>query len=675
MNIKLHNKFEITLNNKTYTLYNTLLDTIYEKISNLEQYTSHIAIGTGTSEKTTTDTKLGNYLMTFKATTDEIQSDVSKGTLFIKKVVTLDETNTNTFSFSELGITNTNSFDPTIFDHVLLKNQDGEVISITRNQGEVMEIKVTIYLELSEESKKFFIQGENDLIKRFLGEELNELDNNLYIVRGENILPDNALANITYDLTKAFACKKENSTNSDGTININYNAELGEGDTEEILLLFNNTVCLKLNTLEFNTPTEQSVSSTCSNGNYIYVDKNVQNVLSVFTGDETGSEHTSHTVVKYGNSLSTKVTSLFDQNFDSSVPRYVSKDGKLIAFIFNSYVHLYKYSNYEFTKINTINISTSNLKKIVMFEDIVIIFRTSDPYINIYKIENNIAVQKNVNLQMYDASIYSYDWIDVDATLTKNNIIKIGAIINDENQTPIVITLTENTVGTFNDNFTRPTLETARKIYSVYKNNYCEPRIGFISDTYNGGTYYFIEEFLESASQFAASSDTAFGLLNKTTGIKVSGRAVVSEKTNSPYLNVYYYPNFDGIDTSFTSGIKHYFSQDGNYIIAKLSDETYKIYNFHEINKLIEFKNGFPSFVDFSTISDFEFVGDYLLVFTTNLSEPLYFIPIKKTETRIDNLTDNTSSYKINYTKYNLLGSKTLEGVKVNLNIKFTDNN
>ena len=119
MNLKLHNKYEITLRNKTYVAYNTLLNTVYDKISNLEQYTSHIAIGTGTIQKNIDDTKLESYLMTFNASTEEIQSDVSKDTLYIKKVVTIDESNTDTFSFSELGLTCSNEFDPIIYNHVV----------------------------------------------------------------------------------------------------------------------------------------------------------------------------------------------------------------------------------------------------------------------------------------------------------------------------------------------------------------------------------------------------------------------------------------------------------------------------------------------------------------------------------------------------------------------------
>lgn len=669
MKIKLHNKYEIKIGGQTYIAYNTLLNTIYDKISNLEQYTSHIAIGTGTTEKVPTDTNLSNYLMSFKAETEEIQSDVSQDTLFIKKVVTIDESNTNTFSFSEIGITNTSEFDPIIFNHVLLKNQDGEVVSLTRNQGDVMEIRVTIYLELNAESKSLFVNGENDLIKQILGEELNISDNNLYAVRGENILTSEYSNNLSPDLSNKIQCDKNIITNDNGSISINFSAELGEGNTEEILLVYNDKVCLRVSTLEFNEPKNITKTFSCEPSNLIEVDEYIKEIQSVSSVD--GTVHSNHSVVNYSKKLTDKINNLFDQSFTNTTPRYISKDGQMIAFNLNSYLHLYRYENYDFIKINTTQVDLSNLFKLFMFENIILILRTQEPYIDTYIIENDCAIKKSVSLSMYDASVYSYDWLDAEATLTYNNKILIGVIINDENKTPVVIKLTPNTEGNYTDDFSRPTIETAKKIYSIYKNNYVEPRICFITDTYAGGTYYLIEEISENETTFSSNSDIAYSLLNNTVEIQTSGRCVLSQKTSSPYLIVYYYPNFENVDNDFSIGIKHYTSKDGNYIISKISDGNYKIYNFHTINNLTEFEAGFPSYVDLTSVLDFEFVGDLLLVFTSNTSEPLYAIALKNIYTRIENLSDTSSSYVVNYIKYDILGSKALEGVKINFNINF----
>lgn len=669
MKYKLHNKYEITLNNKTYTLYNTLLDTIYEKIANLEQFTSHIAIGTGTTQKTTKDTKLNNYLMSFKTTTDEIQSDISKGDLFIKKIVTIDENFTETFSFSELGITNTNEFDPIIFNHVLIKNQEGEAISITRNPGDTLEIKVTIYLELSTESKSLFINGDNELIKQILGEELSVEDNNIYATRGNNTLTNESLNKFYIDSNKLIKCTKKVVKNSNNSISVNYTAELGEGETEEVFVVYNNKVCLRLNISEFNTPLEITNIFTPEEGNYIEVDKNVKEIISV--SDSNNTFDSSYKIVNYSTSLNEKLTNLFDQNFSSNTPRYVSKDSKMIGFVLNNYLNLYKYNNYNFEKINTVQVDTSNIFKLFMFEDILLILKTTEPFVNIYKIIDNNAIKQEVSLAMFESSIYSFDWIDADATLTNNNKILIGVIINNASLTPITIKLSVNSEGIYTDDIIIPSLETAKKVFSVYKNNYIEPKICFITDTYAGGTYYLTEEIYENSKNFALNTDISYKTLYNSKNIYVAGRTLISEKDVSPYIKVFYYPNLIEANSEIPFGTKHFYSKDGNYLISKYSDNTYKIFNFHKLNSLLEFPLQFPDSVSLDNIEDFEFVGDYLLVFTSNEMEPLYFLSLKNNNTRIENLTNNSLNHTINYIKYNLLGSKTLEGVEVNFTLTF----
>lgn len=672
MNINLHNKYEITIKNKTYVAYNTLLDTVYEKIYNLEQYTSHIAIGTGLENKTPSETKLGNYLKTFETQTSEIQSDVTNGTVYIKKVVTIDEDDLDTFTFSELGLTDNNGFDPVIFNHVLLKDQDGDVVSITRNVGDAMEIRVTIYLELNNESEGLFVKGENFLIQQILGENLNITDNNLYVIRGENLTPNKYLKRTTPDITNAIICEKKFSKNNDGTFDITFIAELGEGETEEILIVYNNQVCLRMNTLEIKPTTNITSVLSCVNDKIIEVDKNVKSISSVtYETNEGTIEHSSHVVTKYGRKLTDKITNLFDHSFDDSTLRFVSKDGKLIAFINNSYTHIYRYEDFGFVKLNSTQVPSTNIMKMIMFDNVILMVMTTDPYIRIFNIEGDNVIEKTVNLTMYESSIYPFNWIDVDATLTLSNKIKIGFIINDENYTPVVLTLTQNSNGIYNDSITRPEITTAKKVFSIYKNSFCEPLIGFITDSYEGETFYLIEEFYDETNKFGISSDSAFALLNNTQGIQTSGRAVISQKDTYPYLIVYYYPNFSAVDYDFSNGIKHYVSKDGNYIIAKFEDGSYKIFNFHVLNNLSEFENGFPEFVDLTEVESFEFVGDLLLVFTSNKDESVYGVAIKNSYLRLDNMVDANKEYRVNYDKYDLLGSRKLEGVKTTLNFKF----
>lgn len=679
MNIKLHNKFEITIGNNTYTFYNTLLKTVYGKISNLEQYTSHIAVGLGQTTKSFNDTKLGLYQKSFATETEEIQSDVTKGTLYIKKVISLEESDTTSFSFSELGLTSSADFDPIIYNHVLLTDTNGNVVTITRNSGDAMQIRVTIYLELNSSSSALFVKGENNLIKQILGENLQLEDNNLYIVRGENLLPNEYIERAAPNLTNATVCEKEITYNDDDSVDITFSAEIGEGDTEEILIVFGGKACLRLNTLEIKTPISVTNTYTCLSGNTIEVDKNVKNITSVLKTtisdndtQSTQTAETNYTKTNIGKKLTDKITNLFDQPFTNQTPRYVAKDGSMIAFIYNSHTHIYKYSNYGFTKINSTQVPSSSVMKMFLFENIIVVLLTVSPYIQIFNIVDNNAVLQELNLSMYDTSVYPYNWIDAEATLTKNNKILIGFIVNNENNSPLVLTLTQSSgLGIYNGLLRTPTLTTAKKVFSIYKNAHTDSLIGFITDTFSGVLNYLIEEFYEDTSQFGGSNETAYGLLATSTKLQVGGRTLVSKRTSLPYYYITYLPDHEIEDNLFTSALDTYLSYDGNYIIVKNSTSQYQINNFHICGESDEFESGFPSFVDFSLVDAFEFVGNLLLVFTTNPDEYIYGIAIKNQYTLLENLSDETASYEITYNKYNLLGSQALEGVKIELKLTF----
>ncbi|MBR2909751.1 MAG: hypothetical protein IKC11_05360 [Clostridia bacterium] len=664
MNINLHNKFEITLRNKTYTAYNTLLNSVYDKITNLSQYTSHIAIGTGTKKLTQEEHKLGNYLRTFTAETEEIQADISKGTLYIVKTTTIPEDDNSIFSFSELGLTDCGDFSPTIFNHVLLTDSNGEPVSITRNPGDLMQIKVTIYLELTQNSLGLFTIGENPLIKQILGEDLKLEDNSLYAIRGDNLTENIQTARTTPDLSQAIKCNTSYTQNQT-TYDILFSAELGEGTTEEILICYANTVCMRINTLETNAPTQETLLITPTN-KVLEVGENIKEINSV-TDDIDQTQIENFKTVKYAKKITDKITNLFDLPFTYNSTKFVSKDGNLIAFIKDSTVHLYKYKDYSFEKVKT-NILAENTIKLVMFEDIIVQFLTTSPHIKIYKIVDGATIEKNVDLTFYNASSYSYDWLDVDANLMLSGTIKIGAILNNADYTPIVINLTPSGEDKYIDSIVRPQLTSAKKIYTIYKNNYGEPALGFLTDTYAGGTYYFQEEFYDQSSYLKDSNEIQYNLLAGTSKLLTSGKTILAQKESSPYLYVYYYPDYNSAPTNISQGVDHFVSCDGNYIIIKNELNEFKIYNLHQEGVFIPFEKGFPEDEVFLNIKDCIFVGNLVLILTET---EIYAYALKTSNTRIEALPSYDKNYSVSYNKYNLLGNKKLEGVKIELKLSF----
>lgn len=661
MKIKLHNKFEINHNGKIYQAFNTLLSGIYNKIANLEQYTSHIAIGTGTTRQDSSASRLGTYLKTFKAETEEINSSISNSPLYIKKLVTVD--GDDEFTFSELGLCASDEFDPEIYNHVLLTDQDGQPVQITRKAGDNLQIRVTVYLELDVQSEALFIDGENDLIRRILGDDFSS-SSPLLALRGENLLPNIKCDRAAVDLSNAV----EMSTSlkiSGGAATISFSAQLGEGKTEEVLIVYNNKVCMRYNTREILADSEEDNSYSCSPGKMVELGEDVKDVISVKKGD---TDEQGYTKTIYSNKMTDKLENLFDQNFNSSTPRYVSSLGNMIAFIYSSQVHLYKNEGYGFVKLNATQLPTNNIFKMFILETKILVLSTVEPYVRIFDIVENNVVEKPVRLTEYNASVLSYSWIDANATEVNGKII-LGLIVNDENKTPVVLRLTQGSSGNYSDNIERSRLTTATKVYAIHKNPYYKPLVAFLTDKDKGVMGYFLEEFYENSSGYGYSSASAYGLLANSLELRTSGRAVASQKAAHPFLYVYYYPDFKFGGYDLSSGVKHYFSQDGNYVIVKNEDGSYKVKNFHRVGEFVDFQNDLPTYVNQEEVKDFEFINDILLVFT---SSEIYGIALKQNLTRLDNVSDENGEYSVKLKKYNLLGSNAFEGVSVSLALNFT---
>lgn len=663
MNFKLHNKFQIYYKSETLTAYNTLLNTVFDKIAALEQFTSHMAFGLGKENLTPDKSKLGQYSTTFKCETLEIQSDVTKNPIYIKKAVTIPESSDQEFSFSEIGLTDSQDFDPVIYNHVLLKDANGNVVTINRKKGEALEIVVTIYLELSTTGKGLFIKGENNLVKQLLGEDLQLDDNNIYVCRGENLSDNTYISRVLPNTEDKMACSKKITKTTDG-LEISFKADMGVGITEELVLIYGDQPVLRINTLETKSPKNVTEAITSLSANTLELGEYVKEVSSVSCGEEADS---TYTLTKYSSRLTDKIENLFDQPFNSSTKRYISKDGSMIAFIYNSQVHLYRNVSYGFEKLNTTQMPASDIMKMFLFNDKILMLMTTSPYFRIFDIEGTNVISRGVDLTFYQSTVYPYSWLDGEATICDSGKIILGLIINNEEHTPVIVKFSKGSNNTYYDSTERPQSVGALNVFSVGKTAYNEPFVGFITDNYLGRGVYAIEEFYETSSKLG-DSQNAFALVSDMVELKTGGRAIMSQYELYPYLRVFFFPNYNQSPDDFSTGIKHYVSPDGNYIIAKYSDDDYKIYNFHDIDKLKEFDGQFPSFVNLSDVRDFEFVKDMLLVFTQS---SVYGVILKNSMTRLDNVKNASAQYDVTMLVYDLVGSNDQEGVRLELKFSF----
>lgn len=669
MKYKLHNKYEIIKNGETLVAYNTVVNQIYSKIANLEEFTSRIAVGKGSVDPNFSDTKLNEYVASFPLTTEEICADISKETLFLKKIVNFDESDQTNITFSELGLCTQDITDPDIYTHVLLKDTEGNVVTITRNAGDIMQIRITIFLELSNESTAHFTPGENPLIKRLLGENFEIEDPNIYVAKGEclaeNILIDRCTPGAD---TKKYKCTSETSLNG-SEYTITFSAKLGKGKAEEMLVIFAGKVCMRENVLDSLDPTTINKSLTTSSDKVAEVDCDIKAITSITADGTNITDNVS--IKKYATKIIIKNSNPFDESFSNSDRRFVSFDGKMIAFIKNSKTFLYKNNNYAFERIYA-NLPSTNIINLCMFENKLVFILSESPYIKIFEISNNTVNQCEVSISHFDLTSYSYNWLKASAVITENGKIIVGIIINNENKTPIGIRLSKNSNGIYTDEVVRPANDHADYVLGIYKTPYSESRITFVSSLLEGDEVYTIEEIYENSFGYNGDSVASFALLNDGYEIKNGGKIIFANKTNNSFLKAFYLPDYTYAGDNFSNGTKHYVSYDGDYMLAKYSDNSYKLFTSYKENSLTEFEEGYKNIIDFSNATDFEFVGDFLLVFTNSQENPIYSVMLKKNKTRIDNVSE--SNLSAIYTKYNILGSNEDDGVMFSLSLKFGNN-
>lgn len=168
--IKLHNRFDIEVrDSKTGDLKqkgiaeNIVLNQMYTRICADAAYFVNIHFGNGTGTLDPTRTSLFNHLGTRTAETEETIKafPVSK---WVRKITLNPEEFVDT-SFTEVGIaygsTNTN-----LVTHALIKDSEGNPLSLTKTNLDVLVIYATVFIEFNEVSsmKWYTPAGSNKLV-------------------------------------------------------------------------------------------------------------------------------------------------------------------------------------------------------------------------------------------------------------------------------------------------------------------------------------------------------------------------------------------------------------------------------------------------------------------------------------------------------------------------------
>ena len=184
--IKVHNRFDIELRDaETNELKvkgvaeNIVLDRMYTRLCSMNSYFTNIVFGSGTGTLDPTRTTLFNRIDSASASTVETKNRVEP--LYVTKRCILSPESYAGQTFTEVGISETTT---NINTHALIKDSEGNPLSITKTDLDVLTIYATVYVEISTDNSSFPMN--NSVITYLLNGTTSISSGNITVYRHSN---------------------------------------------------------------------------------------------------------------------------------------------------------------------------------------------------------------------------------------------------------------------------------------------------------------------------------------------------------------------------------------------------------------------------------------------------------------------------------------------------------
>lgn len=657
MKLNFHNKIEVVSNEKTLVFFNSMLPSIFSAIQNQEKFTNCLAIGTGAPSENQNVFKLSNHLKTCKLQTELIQNDISKGICYIKKSIVLsDYFDLVGKHVTEIGFTHEISNEPTIVNYISLISEDtpnGVYVSKTN------PVLIYIYLYLNINSNNNFVltAGKNPFISFLLGEGLT---GNFYATRGNCLIDNSLMERQASDFLTKFECFVNFEFIADNNLlNLTIQSNLNVGKTYEIVFLIENEPFARLQTLNIKPQNLQSINFSPKESFVIDLGEDVSHVERI-VNNSTNQEESNTYFKNYATSFGDKITLPFNLMFNADTPRFISKEGDKIYFVIDDQVYGYVNENYQLHSLNTSNIQVQQITKIVSFENFIFVFSDTEPYVSAFCYNNDnfdkIEIQSLTELKTTLSSA-----LFVDAVCSKSNTFMIAAIDFKNNFGHTFYFNFDESTNTFTYVSKLVAEYQFSYLLAMHKNNFSDAKIMFLKEGEYSNQCKIVTHFPDATVE---DIYTVLGYFytKDTKEVYVKSRAVITEKTTSPRIMLFYYPQMYQYKLPLISDEDDdYFSTNLLYLIQKRGS-SFEIYNLVGYNTPQKFKNGFSDFLKQESIVDFEFLNDTLLIFTNNESEPVIGLNLQETSGLIENVSDNMVTYNVSMSNYNILGNNN-EGV------------
>lgn len=661
MKLILHNKVEIDNGIKTTTFYNTMLSSVFSKLLNFEPFAEYVSLGDELASDSQNNFHLSHKLTTCTLSNEIIQSDISKGVLFSKKSFTITDENLNGQSFKEIGLSD-NSNNPIIYNYISLID-DNNPNGIKKESGYTLNGNIYIYLDIDfSDTELKFTTGENDFIKYLLGEGLDE---NIYACSGENLTPNSASISASEDYSNKtkYLCTITSESNSE--LKLNFQANIEGGVLNELVFLHGTTAFARINLQNFYNSVEKIGNFTSKSHYIIDLGEKVKDVKTVQISDSDTPENDYH-VKKYASEIGAKISLPFDKSFNSNTPRFVSKNGEIIIFVNNDKLYIYKNHDYVIEEINSNNLVVQDVKNIICIDSTIFVISSIEPYIFMFEIENSELFKKELDLSEYEDldEIKNSSKIDIAKTNDGNFMISYIESISHYGNT--IFTTNENGVTKYNHRLKSE--HNFSYILAITANNFCDARIMFCEEGEYSYTCRLVTHFSDKTENDTYTA-LAYYFTKNTKELYVKNRGVVVEKTSSPKIFVYHYPQIYQFQFSNIDDMEDYYlSEDLLYIATKDSTGSFNFYNLVGYNTATIFNNQLPSTIDKTKIENIVFLSDSVLIFYNDENQKIIGYNLKETGTLLENVSSNNTNYTVTYNEYKLIGENN-EGVTATLSV------
>jgi len=649
MNFSFHNKLLIKTNNKQYEFYNTILESILFQLSNFQPFNEYISVGNGQPNQDSQNSfHLTNLLLTEKLCNKSIQSDISKDNLFAKYEYVISRNLIKSDYITELGLSN-NDANPTVFNYFsLISNETPNGINL--NDSTELLFEITIYLTINETSGTLLTSGQNPFIEFLLG---NGIDN-VFVCKGTNYSKNTRISRELSSTSELFLCEKKSAIQNN-SLEISFETSLATGEIDEILFVTNNKVFARKNLKEFKPTITNSSTFTAKENYIIKIDDDIKSINSV-TNLTNQTTESNYYVSRFANSFGDKISLPFDNLFNSTTSRFLSKCGKNIFFVSNEKVYGFTNIDFQIKQLNTNNVDDSYILKIISFDNFVFVISKIKPYISGYVILNNSLIKQNNCFENFENIDNLEDFLQIDITKCNNGNFIAGIIKKDK--TAISIYFNHNTESGFSIINQISNEKEFNYLLAMFKNNFCDGQIIYLKEGATSAECRIVTHHA-NISETDIYSSLAYHLTKNATNIYCKSRAIISEKNTEPSLVVYYYPQIFEYNFPLLSNEKrNYISNNLNYVIQELSNNEFKTYNIVGYNEPEEFINNISKFSNNKTIIDVEILNDSILLFLDDLEEPVIAVNLNLNKTQIENLSTNNTDYLISSNNYNKLGTE-----------------